>query len=117
LTTGVAGQSAITAMTAGGVLSACGHLRWFFGCGLGYVGTVHVSTSSETFIEDSRSFIQPGVGARLGAELPIGSSFVARVGVDALRLQYRVKIWVGNVTLVDQPPMMFAGQVSGEWKF
>jgi hypothetical protein len=117
LTTGVAGSSALTAMTAGGLLSACGHLRWFFGCGLGYVGTVNVSASSVTYKETKLSYVQPGAGLRLGAEFPFGSTFVARAGIDAMRLTYRIKIWVGNATLVDQPPMMFAGQVSGEWRF
>lgn len=117
LTTPVAGREAISAMTAGGLLSACGHLKWFFGCGLGYVGTVYVSASSVTYQETSLSFVQPGVGGRLGAELPIGSSFVARANIDALRLAHRVKVWVGNRTIVDQPPAMLGAQVTGEWRF
>ena len=117
LTTPVAGREAISAMTGGGILSACGHLRWFFGCGLGYLGTVYVSLSGETFIEDSRSFVQPGVGARIGAQFPIGASLVVRVAADALRLPYRVVIGVGNRIIVDQPPFMLGAQVSVEWRF
>ena len=117
LTTGVAGRDAISAMTVGGLLSACGHLRWFFGCGLGYVGTVNVSASKVTYQEETHSFVQPGFGARFGAEFPIGSAVVVRAGIDAMRLMYRVKIGVGNVVIVDQPPAMFGAQVMGEWKF
>ncbi len=117
LTTPVAGRSGISAMTAGGLLSACGHLRRFFGCGLGYVGTVNVSASSVTYQETTLSYVQPGVGGRLGVEFLIGSTFVARVNVDALRLRQRVKVWVGNTTIVDQPPAMLGAQLSGEWRF
>lgn len=117
LTTPVAGREAISAMTAGGLLSACGHLKWFLGCGLGYVGTVNVSASKVTYQEEERAFVQPGFGARLGAELPIGSSFVARAGIDAMRLMYRVKIGIGNAVIVDQPPVMLGAQITGEWKF
>lgn len=117
LTTGVANSSALRAMTAGGLLSACGHLRWFFGCGLGYVGTVYASASSTTYLEDSHSFIQPGGGVRVGAEVPIAAAFVVRAGIDALRLAYRMKIGIGNEIVVDQPPVMFGAQISGEWGF
>jgi hypothetical protein len=117
LTTPVAGRESISAMTAGGLLRACGHVKWFFGCGLGYVGTVYVYWSGETYIEDSRSFVQPGGGARIGAEFPIGSSFVTRAGVDLLRLPRRVVIGVGNRIIVDQAPFMVGAQVSGEWRF
>jgi hypothetical protein len=117
LTTGVADSSALSAMTAAGLLSACGHLRWFFGCGLGYVGTVNVSASKIAYEEETHSFVQPGFGARLGAAVPIGSSFVARASVDALRLRERVQIGVGGVVIVDQPPVMFGAQITGEWRF
>jgi len=117
LTTPVADREAISAMTAGGLLSACGHLKWFMGCGLGYVGTVNVSASKVTYQEKTNSFVQPGFGARLGAEFPMGSSFVARASVDVLRLYYRVQIGIGGVVIVDQPPVMFGGQLTGEWKF
>jgi hypothetical protein len=117
LTTGVANSPALSAMTAGGLLSACGHLRWFFGCGLGYVGTVNVSASNTTYIEDSHSFVQPGGGVRIGAEIPIGAAFTARAGIDALRLAYRMKIGVGNAIIVDQLPAMFGAQINGEWSF
>jgi len=117
LTTPVAGREAISAMTAGGLLSACGHVKWFFGCGLGYVGTVYLSWSGETYIEGSRSFVQPGGGGRLGAEFPIGSSFLVRAAVDALRLPRRVVLAVGNRIIVDQLPLMLGAQVSAEWRF
>jgi hypothetical protein len=117
LTTPVAGREAISAMTAGGLLSVCGHLKWFLGCGLGYVGTVNISASKVTYQEKTHSFAQPGFGARLGAEIPMGSSFVARASVDALRLYYRVQIGVGGVVIVDQAPVMLGGQLTGEWKF
>ncbi|HMY18388.1 MAG TPA: tetratricopeptide repeat protein [Polyangium sp.] len=117
LTTPVADLTAISAMTAGGIMSACGHLRWFVGCGLGYVGTVNVTASKVTFHEETHSFVQPGFGARLGAEIPIGSTFVARANIDAMRLMYRIKIGVGNMVIVDQPPAMFGAQIAGEWKF
>lgn len=117
LTTGVANSPALSAMTAGGLLSACGHLKWFLGCGLGYVGTVYVSASNKTYIEDSHSFVQPGGGVRIGAEIPIGSTFIARAGIDALRLAYRMKIGVGDTIIVDQLPAMFGAQINGVWSF
>jgi hypothetical protein len=48
LTSGIEGEP-ISAMTAGGLVSVCGHLRWFFGCALGHVGVIHGTFSAESY--------------------------------------------------------------------
>jgi hypothetical protein len=113
----VASQPTLSAMTVGGLLSACGHFRWLVGCGLGYFGTVNVEAAEKIFIADTLVFAEPGVGGRLGVELPIGASFVARASFDALRLANPTVIVFGYRTSVDQPPIMLGGQLTGEWKF
>jgi hypothetical protein len=43
----------LDAMTAGGIVSACGHLRWFFGCALGYFGAIIIEAPSTTYVEET----------------------------------------------------------------
>jgi hypothetical protein len=117
LTTGVADRSAISAMTAGGLLSACGHLRWFFGCGLGYVGTIDVDFANPPYIAKSFSSLQPGMGGRIGAEVRIASSVVARATVDVIGMRSGMNIGIGNVLIVEQPPVLVSAQIIGGWEF
>jgi hypothetical protein len=117
LTTQVVPESRINAMTAGGILSACGHLRWFFGCGLGYAGATNVDPSNKSYREKTLSFTQLGFGARAGVELRIGSAFIARGNVDILRLARGIQVAVGNQVVVDQPPVMVSAQINGGVEF
>ncbi len=117
LTTDVADIQGIGAMTAGGLLSACGRLRWFVGCGLGYYGTVNIKTSGRSYLDDTISYMQPGFGGRLGVELPLGTSFFASANIDALRLIYRTRVGIGGIIIVDQPPALLSAQLTGGWRF
>jgi hypothetical protein len=116
LTTGVGGEP-ISAMTAGGILSACGHLRWFIGCALGHLGVLNVDFSKSTYKEASNIHFKPGFGGRFGAEFPISSSFKLRGVVDVLVLRNGHRIWAGETLIVDQPPIMLGGQLLGGWEF
>jgi hypothetical protein len=84
LTSGVGGER-ISAMTAGGLLSVCGHWKWFFGCGLGHLGVIEMKSRNETFLEKEDSLFAPGGGGRVGARVSLGS-FVIQSNFDALRM-------------------------------
>jgi hypothetical protein len=116
LTTGVGGGQ-ISAMTVGGNLSACGHVRWFFGCALGHLGTIDVTYSEQSYEPASGSFIKPGFGGRIGADLHLASNFVLRPSIDVLGLRNGTKLAAGLKIVADQPALLLSGQVSGGWEF
>jgi hypothetical protein len=116
LTVGVAGKP-ISAMTAGGVVSACGHLKWFFGCALGHAGIVRGEFSSGTFV--AKSYVSPkiGGGGRIGAQVRLSQSFSLTGTVDALVMNSGVRVGLDGKVLVDQPPIMVGSQVVAGWEF
>lgn len=116
LTTGVADRQ-ISAMTAGGILSACGHLKWFFGCGLGHLGAINVQFDPASYKAASLTSFKPGVGGRIGARIELGKSFSLQGAVDALWFSRGTRIVVEQVTIVDQPPIMVSTEISGGWEF
>jgi PEGA domain len=116
LTTGVA-DSSISAMTAGGLLSACAHLKWFFGCGLGHLGVTNVEFAKESYIEKKYSVFVPGVGGRIGANVHLGQSASILVSADVLGFQRGVKVVVDRTVIADQPPIMAGVQVGGGWEW
>lgn len=116
LTTGVADRP-ISAMTAGGILSACGHVKWFFGCGLGYIGTINIEFSDLVYTGKSYSLVQPGFGGRIGAEARLGSAALLRANVDVLGMARGIDLSVGNQIIASQAPVMIDAQISGGWEF
>jgi hypothetical protein len=116
LTTGVGGGQ-ISAMTLGGNLSTCGHVRWFFGCALGYLGTVNVAFSEKSYEPTSGSFIEPGIGVRLGGDIHVASGLVLRPSADVLGLPSGTKLVAGDKVVADQPAVMITGQITGGWEF
>lgn len=117
LTTDVVSASQISAMTAGGVVSACGHLKWFFGCGLGHIGAINVVFSENTYTGKSYTEMRLGVGGRLGAQIHVSDSFILTGSVDAFKLSRGSQVVVGNQILVDIPPLFAGGQIMGGWEF
>jgi len=116
VTSGIAGLP-ISAMTAGGVASACGHWRWLFGCALGYVGIVNVAFSDEVFTGQSFSNVFSGGGLRVGATARFGRSFIVQGALDGMALSRGTRIAIGQTIIADQPPLMFGSQVLGGWEF
>ncbi|HRI69115.1 MAG TPA: hypothetical protein PK156_33020 [Polyangium sp.] len=116
LTTGVADRQ-ISAMTAGGILSACGHLKWFFGCGLGHLGAINVQLDPASYKAASLAYFKPGVGGRIGARVEIGKTFSLQGAVDALWFSRGTRVVVEQVTIVDQPSMMVGTEILGGWEF
>lgn len=116
LTTGVA-DLPISAMTAGGILTACGHLRWFFGCGLGYVGTINVEFSDLVYTGKSASFVQPGFGGRVGFQTRLGSAFLVHATGDVLGMFRGIELRVGDRVVATQAPVMVGVQIGGGWEF
>ena len=116
LTVGVGGAP-ISAMTAGGVVSACGHFRWFFGCALGHAGVVRGQTSGGTFVGESYTTVQIGGGARAGARIGLSRAFSLAGTVDILALSSGIRVRLGDEVLADQPPLMLGTQVIGRWEF
>lgn len=115
LTSGVGG-SRISAMTAGGLLSGCGHWKWVFGCALGHLGAINIEFEKGTFFGKKYSFFMPGVGGRLGARVR-RKSFVLEASADVLRLQAGTTVAIDQKVIAEQPPWMVAGQLSGGWEW
>ncbi|TKC97987.1 hypothetical protein [Polyangium fumosum] len=116
LTTGVGGEP-ISAMTAGGIASACGHYRWAFGCVLGHLGVIRVDASKERYVERSDSFVMPGGGGRAGVKFVPARSFAVQGSVDVLGLSRGVKVGVGDRVVSETPPLLVSAQVLGTWEF
>ena len=116
LTTGVA-NSAISAMTAGGLFSACGHVKWFFACGLGHVGVTNIEFGRESYTGKTYAFIQPGAGGRIGAQLRFTQNLAAIASVDALAFTRGMKVIVENQIVANQPPAMLGAQIIGAWEW
>lgn len=116
LTTGVADRQ-ISAMTAGGIGSACGHVRWFFGCALGHIGALNVTFSNNSYTGKSYSDVRLGIGGRVGATIRVSESFIVLGSIDALKLSSGALVVVGNQIVADIPPIFVGGQISGGWEF
>jgi hypothetical protein len=116
LTVGVAGEP-INAMTAGGLVSACGHVKWFFGCALGHAGVVQVDFSAGTFVAKSYTVAKLGGGARVGVLVRFSHSFSLTGTVEALVLDSGIRVGLEGKVLVDQPPIMVGSQVAAGWEF
>lgn len=116
LTVGVADEP-ISAMTGGGTASACGHLKWFFGCALGHVGVMRGEFDSESFI--GKVYVSPkvGGGARVGAQLRLSQSFSLTGTIDGLVLNSGIRVDLEGRVLVDQPPFMLGSSVLSQWEF
>lgn len=116
LASGIA-ERPIYAMTAGGLLDVCGHVRWAYGCALGYFGTMNVTFSDASYTGKSYSFAQPGLGGRLGAQLHVTPSFIVQGAVDVVALARGMKLVVNQTLVVDQPPVLLGAQITGGWEF
>ncbi|MDC0747512.1 hypothetical protein [Polyangium mundeleinium] len=116
LTSGVEGRP-IDAMTAGGLVSACAHYRWFFGCVLGHVGVININGSPEGYKPLSVTAVKPGGGGRVGAKVQITRSFSIQAAADVLGLSSGIKIAVGPTIIAEQPPIMLGVQLGGGWEF
>lgn len=116
LTTRVADR-AINAMTAGGLLSLCGHVKWFFACPLGHLGVIRTEGIESTFNVPPFNFVRPGGGGRLGVRFRPTEQLSLQATVEALALTYRTRIFVGKQMIVDQPATMIGTQITGEWEF
>jgi len=116
LASGVEGRP-IDAMTAGGLVSACAHYRWFFGCVLGHVGVININASPESYKPVSVTAVKPGGGGRIGAKVQLTRNFSIQAAADVLGLSSGIKIAVGPTIVAEQPPIMLAVQLGGGWEF
>jgi PEGA domain len=116
LTTGVAGRQ-ISAMTAGGLVSACGHLKWFFGCGLGSIGALHIEFSDESYTGKSSTHLKIGGGGRAGVLIHASDSVFFTGSIDVISLSRGTKLAVQNQVIADIAPIWAGGQISGGWEF
>ncbi|MDI3291963.1 hypothetical protein, partial [Polyangium sp. 15x6] len=112
LTTGVADQP-ISAMTAGGIASVCGHYKWFLGCALGHLGVINIDIPSQTYKPASYVNIRPGGGLRFGGTIPVTGNFVLHTTADVLALTRGLGIVVGDTIISKQPPVMIGLNVAG----
>ncbi len=116
LTTRVGGAQ-IAAMTAGGLVSVCGHVKWFFACPLGHLGVIRTEGAEATFREPPFNFFRPGFGGRLGVRFRPTSQFDLQATAEALALTRPTRVFIGNEMIVDQPAVMVGTQVTGSWEF
>jgi hypothetical protein len=116
LTTQVASQP-INAMTAGGLFSLCGHIKWFFACPLGHVGVIRTEGAKSTFSEAPFNIFRPGFGGRLGVRFRPTERLSLQAAAEALALTNRTRIFIGNQIIVDQPAAMIGTQITGDWEF
>ena len=116
LTTRVADR-AINAMTAGGLLSLCGHVKWFFVCPVGHLGVIRTEGAESTFGNLSFTSVKPGIGGRFGVRFRPTERLSLQAAAEALALTSRKRIFVGNELIVDQPPAMIGTQITGTWEF
>jgi len=116
LTVGIAGEP-IYAMAAGGALSACGHVKWFFGCALGYAGARQIAVSGATFVEQSGWAARVGGGGRVGARVGLSRAFSLAGTFDVLGLNKRDVVSLEGTVLVDQPAIMVSTQLLAGWEF
>ncbi|TKC89022.1 hypothetical protein [Polyangium fumosum] len=116
LTGGVGGRP-ISAMTAGGIASVCGHYRWAFGCALGHLGVITVEFSSEAYKPRTDHLFKPGIGGRIGARFVPARSFAVQGAVDLLGLSSGVLVGVGTQVVSETPPLMVGASILGTWEF
>jgi hypothetical protein len=116
LTYGIGGQP-IRAMTAGAVLSGCGHWRWLFGCIAAHLGMVRVEATGDAYTSESFTGFKPGLGMRGGADIPLPGGFALRIAGDVVGLPGGTRIRVGSRIIADQPPILVGANVTGLWLF
>ena len=78
---------------------------------------INIKYEGTSYKERSLSFIQPGVGGRIGAKLSLGSSFSVQAAAEAVGLARGTKLIAGQTVLVDQPPVMITSQLLAGWEF
>lgn len=116
LTSGVGGWQ-ISAMTVGGLASACGHWRWLFGCGIGHLGIINVKGAATSYEDTSLLFFKPGVGGRIGFKASLHRSLTVMGALDAIGLDARTRVIAGQTIVADQPAVMLGANLSGGWDF
>lgn len=116
LTTGVGGKP-ISAMTAGGLATVCGHYRWAFGCAVGHLGIFRMLPSERGYLPTEFVNFKPGVGGRVGAKARLARKFSLHGSFDILGLTSGTKVGVEDQIIVDQPAVMMGLQVGGGWEF
>ncbi len=113
---GIGGEG-ISAMTASGLLSACGHWRWLFGCVTGHLGIIKVDFLEGTFMPKSNLFFRPGLGGRAGVRAPLWRSLGVQFSVEALALSGGVRVAVASSTVSEVPAFMGSTSAMGVWEF
>lgn len=116
LTTGVGGAQ-ISAMTAGGLISLCGHVKWFFACPLGHLGVIRTEGAEATFRVPPFNFLRPGFGGRLGVRFRPMGQFDLQATAEAIALTRPTRVFVGSEMIVDQPAVLIGAQITGGWEF
>lgn len=114
---GGVGGSAIDAMTAGGLFSLCAHWKWVFGCASGHLGLIKVESTQDPYRAASYAYFLPGLGARMGIDVPISGSFAVRVAADVLGLSRGTTVIVEQRILSDVPAVMAGVTLAGVWLF
>ena len=114
---GEVADGSITAMTAGGLLSACGHWRALFACGVGHLGIIRVEATADAYKQEAFVFFKPGIGGRLGGDIPVSGPFGVRAWAEAMVLRSRTLVQLGSTVHADQPPIMIGASVAAIWQF
>jgi len=108
----------IRAMTAGGLLGACGHYRWMFACGEVHLGILQIDASEYTY-KDAKtfSFLKLGAGGRVGVDIPLSGPLSVRIAADVLGLSGGTRVQLNRSVLADHPGVMIGSNVAAMYRF
>jgi hypothetical protein len=115
-TFGLSGRP-IAAMTAGGLIHACGHIKSFFACASGHLGVVRTESFDERYLDRNTLMFKPGIGARIGAAIDISGPFALQFTADALILSSGTRVVAGDTVIADLPPILIGTSILPTWNF
>jgi hypothetical protein len=115
-TLGVSGRP-IAAMTAGGLLHLCGHIKQFFACASGHLGIIRTHSVDERLLDRGTLLFKPGIGARLGATINIFGPFALQFTADALILSSGTRVVTADTVIADIPPILIGTSILPTWNF
>jgi len=113
---GISGKP-IAAMTAGGLLHACGHVKQFFGCVSGHLGLIRASSVNESLVDRETLSFKSGIGARIGATIDVTGPFAIQIAADVVALSSGTRLIARGTTIADIPPVMIGASVVPTWTF
>lgn len=106
------------AMTAGGLLHVCGHVKSFFACGLGHLGVIKTYNTNDQYVQTvPLPGFRPGLGGRLGLSFDVTDSIAIEFAADLLGVYKGTSITVEDKRISEVPPILVSTRLGPVWKF